>query len=64
MRPTPPPLESEAVSEGYVDEVLDGQGEFLYLDILLSVSELAEAEADAFYGVQIDMFDEGDPHGS
>jgi len=57
-------LGSEEASELYVDEVLDGSGRFLYVDSVVSVSALAEAEAaDRFYGVQQDLFDVGDPHG-
>jgi len=36
--------DSEVASELYVDEVLDGQGRFSYLDSVGSVSALAEAE--------------------
>ena len=58
-------LDSEEASELYVDEVLDGSGRFQYLDRVVSMSALAEAEAaDRFYGVQMDMFSAGDPHGS
>jgi len=53
-----PSLDSEYAAELYVDEVLDGNGQLLYLDNVVSVSALAEAEAaDRFYGVQQDMFD-------
>ncbi len=64
MTRTPPPIDSELASELYCDEVLDGQGQFLYLDRVVSVSALDEDEATAFYGVQMEMFSEGDPHGS
>jgi len=57
-------LESELASEMYVDEVLDGSGGLLYLDRVSSVSASPEAEADAFYGVQQELFSEGDPHGT
>ncbi len=36
-------LETEEAAELYVDEVLDGQGRFLYLDSKSSVSALPEA---------------------
>ncbi len=58
----PPPLDSELASLLYCDEVLDGAGNFLYLDSELSVSALDEDEVDAFYGIQQDLFDrKGDP---
>jgi len=55
-------LASEEASELYVDGVLTGDGFPVRVDIPLSVSALAEAEADAFYDVQ--QLSEGDPHGS
>ena len=73
-------IESERAAELYVDELVDGSGEPLShdcergltrlvipvsVDRYLSMSALAEAEAaDRFYGVQMEMFSEGDLHGS
>ncbi len=58
-------LASELASELYVDGVVDGEGRLCYVDRVVSVSALPETEADAFYGVQMELpFSEGDPHGS
>ena len=74
-----PSLNSERMSELYVDEQVDGSGHPLHVSeggltrLAVSVivdrhgrvTALAEAEAaDRFYGVQMDMFSAGDPHGS
>ena len=37
-------MESERAAEMYVDELVDGQGEFQYLDSVGSVSALGEGE--------------------
>ena len=58
----PPPIDSEMASLLYCDEVLDGAGDFLYLDKDVSVSALPEAGRGY---VQSEMFDrKGDPYGS
>jgi len=58
-------LGSEEASELYVDEVLDGSGRFCYVDRVVRMTALTEAEvADRFYGVQQELFPVGDPHGS
>ena len=43
----PPPIDSELASLLYVDEVLAGDGSFLYIDSDVSVSALPEAGSDA-----------------
>ncbi len=40
----PPPPDSEVAAEMYVDELLDGSGDFQYLDIPGSVSGLIRFE--------------------
>jgi len=55
---------SERASEDFCDERVDGAGRSLYLDNAVSMSALdRDRAADAFYGVQQDLFSEGDPHG-
>ncbi len=41
----PPPPDSEVAAVMYVDELLDGEGKFQYLDRSFSVSALPESEA-------------------
>ncbi len=59
-------LASERAAELYVDEVLDGSGRLLHLDITGSVSALVEVEDDFDYdATHIELNHVvGDPHGS
>ncbi len=54
-------MDSELASLLYVDERVDGAGDFIELRSRVSVSALDEDEADAFYGVEMELFSEGDP---
>ena len=59
-----PYLETESAAVAYVDERVDGDGILLDVDSTVSVSALSRAEAaDRFYGIQMEMFSEGDLHG-
>jgi len=49
----PPPIDSEMASLLYCDEVLDGDGNFLYIDKDVSVSALPDAGDDFEHVSQI-----------
>ena len=64
LRLTEEEMHSELAALMYVNEVVDGEGLMLYIDRVVSMSALAEAEDTFMCEFFRDPFSVGDPHGS